>query len=84
MMRNFDLLTITTVTGEVAAVRKVGGRRGEGTHVDLKANDATYDVHLGPASFLSAKSLELRQATRLRPRAPRSRFAASPLSSRNP
>jgi hypothetical protein len=60
MARNFDPATVATVSGEVAAVHRFPGRRGEGLHVDLKTADgAVLDVHLGPSSFLAARSLEL-------------------------
>lgn len=65
MMRNFDPSTVTTVSGEVMAVRKIEGRRNAGTHVDLKAADATYDVHMGPAAFLTSKSLEPKKGDQL-------------------
>lgn len=57
--RVFDSATVTTVSGEVAAVRHVGGRRGAGVHVDLRTADGVLDVHLGPSSFLEKEHLAI-------------------------
>lgn len=65
-MRAWDPKTITTVAGEVTAVHDLQGRRGNtGIHVDLKAGEVTYDVHLGPAAFLSDQKLELKAGDRI-------------------
>ena len=31
------------------------GYRGKGLHVNLKTGEGTFDVHLGPASFVNKK-----------------------------
>lgn len=62
--RVFDPKTVVTVSGEATAVRTLGGRNA-GVHVDLKAADASYDVHVGPAAFLASKGLQLEKGDRL-------------------
>jgi hypothetical protein len=57
----YDPATVTTVAGEVTAVHEVQGKRGTGVHLTLKSADTSYDVHLGPASFLAGKSFEVKQ-----------------------
>jgi len=48
----------TTVKGTVEDVKTVTGRRGwSGTHLTLKTADKTFDVHLGPSSFLKEKGV---------------------------
>lgn len=54
--RMYDPATETTVKGTVAEVNNVTGRHGwNGTHLTLKANGKTIDVHLGPSAFLKEK-----------------------------
>jgi len=54
--RMYNPATETTVKGTVEAVKTVTGRHGwNGTHLTLKADDKSIDVHLGPASFLKEK-----------------------------
>lgn len=46
----------TTVKGVVMEVKTITGRRGwNGTHLTLKAEGKSVDVHLGPAAFLKEK-----------------------------
>ncbi|TAM80918.1 MAG: DNA-binding protein [Acidobacteria bacterium] len=46
----------TTVRGTVEEIKTVTGRHGwNGTHLTLKTESKTLDVHLGPASFLKEK-----------------------------
>jgi DNA/RNA endonuclease YhcR with UshA esterase domain len=48
--------TEATVRGTVEEVRQVAGRRGRaGTHLTLKTDEGTLDVHLGPSNFLKGK-----------------------------
>jgi DNA/RNA endonuclease YhcR with UshA esterase domain len=52
--------TEVTVKGTVGEVKEVTGRRGwAGTHLTLKTENETLDVHLGPASFLAEKKFKL-------------------------
>lgn len=54
--RMYDPATETTVKGTVAEVNTVTGRHGwNGTHLTLKTNGKSIDVHLGPSSFLKEK-----------------------------
>jgi hypothetical protein len=54
--RIYNPTTETTVTGTVEQVRTIsrGGGWG-GTHLDLKSDSGTFDVHVGPTSFLQSK-----------------------------
>jgi hypothetical protein len=60
----YDLATEATVTGTVEAVEQIaasGGGRGRhgmgGTHLTLKTESETLEVHLGPTSFLNEKKV---------------------------
>jgi len=54
--RMYNPASETTVRGTVEEVKTVAGRHGwNGTHLTLKTEDKTTDVHLGPASFLKEK-----------------------------
>lgn len=45
-----------TVKGTVEEIKTVTGRRGwNGTHLTLKTEDKTFEVHIGPSSFLKEK-----------------------------
>lgn len=57
----YDRATVQTVRGTVSVVDTLPSPRGlgGGLHVQLKAADKSYDVHLGPQSFLAGKSLNL-------------------------
>ena len=52
---NYDPATETTFKGTVEQVKEVdhSGYRGKGLHVTLKTAEGTFDVHLGPASFVT-------------------------------
>jgi DNA polymerase III alpha subunit len=52
----YDPATEVTIRGTVDEVRQVTGRQGwAGTHLTLKADQGTLDVHLGPSDFLESK-----------------------------
>ena len=62
----YDIATEATVTGTVEAVEQIappGGGRGRrglgGTHLTLKTDSETLEVHLGPTSFLSEKKVAI-------------------------
>jgi hypothetical protein len=61
----YDASTEATVSGTVESVEQIkpgtgGGRRGlGGTHLRLKTKTETLDVHLGPATFLTEKKVEI-------------------------
>jgi len=63
--RLYDPKTVTTVSGEVAAVQEVAGRRGGGIHLELKTADGTSHVHVGPAWFLQGEGLALAAGDRV-------------------
>lgn len=55
-VRNYNRATETTVKGTVEEVTETTGRRGlAGTHLMLKTDEGTYDVHVGPSSYVSAQ-----------------------------
>ena len=76
--RMFDPATVTTVSGEVGAVRTIEGRRGAGVHLDLKTAEGLLDVHLGPAAFLAAKGLTLQQGDTVEVKGSRLQLAGKP------
>jgi hypothetical protein len=60
--RLYDPKTLTTVSGEVAAVQ-TRGRRGVG--VELQTAEGTLSVHLGPSWFLEEQGLQIAAGDRL-------------------
>lgn len=52
--RMYDPATETTVKGTVEEVKQIPGQRGGpgGTHLMLKTDKETLEVHLGPTAFL--------------------------------
>ena len=58
--RMYNPANEATVKGTVEKVKTVTGRHGwNGTHLTLKAENKTFDVHLGPASFLKEQGFSL-------------------------
>jgi hypothetical protein len=52
--RMYDPSTETTVQGMVEKVTEIAGRRGwPGTHLALRTENGTYDVHVGPSDYVS-------------------------------
>lgn len=52
--RLYDPAKETTLTGKVTAVNTTTGRRGwNGVHLTVQASEGTYDVHVGPAAYLT-------------------------------
>lgn len=52
----YNPATETTVKGTVEEVRTIPARHGTGTHLYLKTESGTYDVHLGPTKFIAEKN----------------------------
>ena len=52
---NYEPSTEATFKGTVEQVKEVdhAGYRGKGLHVTLKTAEGTFDVHLGPASYVT-------------------------------
>jgi DNA/RNA endonuclease YhcR with UshA esterase domain len=64
--RTYNPSTETTVKGTVEQVKTVTGRHGwNGTHLTLKTEDKTFDVHLGPSSFLKEKDFNLEKGDQI-------------------
>ncbi len=54
----YDSATEVTVQGTVEAVNQLTGRRGAaGTHLELKTEKETLDVHAGPSWFLTKNGI---------------------------
>ncbi len=54
--RNYNPATETNVQGTVEEVIQTTGQQGwSGVHVSLKTSQGIYEVHVGPASYLSAQ-----------------------------
>jgi hypothetical protein len=54
----YNPATETTVKGTIEAVNQMTGRQGwGGTHLQLKAESETLDVHVGPSWFLSQNKI---------------------------
>jgi hypothetical protein len=55
-MRNYDPKTEVTVQGAIEDVQQQSGKTGwSGTHLMLKTDGATLDVHVGPSSYIAKK-----------------------------
>ncbi len=64
--RMYNPATEKTVKGSVEEIKTVTGRHGwNGTHLTLKAEDKTFDVHLGPASFLKEKGFSFEKGDQI-------------------
>jgi len=62
----YNPATEVTVQGTVQEVKQFTGPRGfTGTHVILKTDQATLDVHLGPSPFLAQHKFEVKQGDQL-------------------
>jgi len=54
--RNYNPKTEIRVTGTVEQVKQVVGRHGwNGTHLTLKTESGTLDVHVGPESYIASQ-----------------------------
>lgn len=54
--RNYDKASEITVKGTVEDVRHPTGQKGgSGTHLTLKTDQGTFDVHVGPSSYISSQ-----------------------------
>ena len=54
MMSRYDKSTEAKFSGTVEDVAQAQGRRGNmGSHLALKTDSGTHDVHLGPAAYIS-------------------------------
>ncbi|MDE3148025.1 MAG: DNA-binding protein [Acidobacteriota bacterium] len=52
--RLYNTATETTLQGTVSAVTNPVGRRGQsGTHLSLQSGGQTYDVHVGPSTYIA-------------------------------
>lgn len=54
--RNYDRATEITVKGTVEDVQQPADQKGRaGTHLMLKSDQGTFDVHVGPSSYVSSQ-----------------------------
>jgi DNA/RNA endonuclease YhcR with UshA esterase domain len=52
--RNYNPNTETTLKGTVQKVSETAGKRGfNGTHLEFKSGDTTYNVHVGPSAYIA-------------------------------
>lgn len=64
--RVYDPNTETTVKGTVEEVKTMQGLWDwGGTHLDLKSDSGTFDVHLGPSSFVESKGFTFAKGDRI-------------------
>jgi len=61
----YDTSTEVTISGTAQEVKDVPGRPA-GTHIVLKTDSETVEVHLGPSSFLADQKLELKAGDAVR------------------
>ena len=63
---NYNRSTEVTVTGTVEQVRQLARGSGwGGTHLILKTDNGTLDVHLGPSSFLAEQHFSFAKGDRI-------------------
>jgi hypothetical protein len=62
-MPMYDTAAETTIKGTITEVKTVTGAMSgmsmQGTHIVLKSDSETIEVHLGPSAFLKEKKVEL-------------------------
>jgi hypothetical protein len=62
-MPMYNTASETTIKGTITEVKTVTGAMGgmsmEGTHIVVKSDSETIEVHLGPSAFLKEKKVEL-------------------------
>lgn len=62
-MPMYNTAAETTIKGTITEVKTVTGAMGgmsmEGTHIVVKSDSETIEVHLGPSAFLKEKKVEL-------------------------
>lgn len=62
----YDTATVMTIKGTVEEVTQMTGRRGWGrTHLTLKADKGTLDVHVGPTSFIEKEGFSFAKGDEL-------------------
>lgn len=67
--RTYNLQTVETLAGEVTRVEQVSqglGGRFLGVHMDLKTDQETVHVHLGPAWFINDQGFKIEVADQLK------------------
>jgi hypothetical protein len=58
--RLYDPNTETTVKGTVEKVTEIGDQGWTGTHLSLRTNEQTYDVHVGPSAYVAKSGFAFR------------------------
>ncbi len=76
--RMYNPANETTVKGTVEEVKTFTGRRGwNGTHLTLKTEDKSIDVHLGPAAFLKEKGFSFAKGDQIEVTGAKTEFGGS-------
>lgn len=76
--RMYNPANETTVKGTIEEVKTVTGRNGwNGTHLTLKTETKTLDVHLGPATFLKEKGFSVAEGDQIEVTGATARFGGS-------
>jgi DNA/RNA endonuclease YhcR with UshA esterase domain len=58
----YDTSTVMTAKGTIQEVQQITGRGGwGGTHLTLKTEAGTFDVHVGPTSFLKQEGFSFQK-----------------------
>jgi hypothetical protein len=59
--RTYDPKSEVTVKGTVQDVQQQTGKNGwQGTHLTLNTDAGTFDVHVGPSSYIGSKAIFVR------------------------
>jgi len=76
--RMYNPATETTVKGTVEEVKTITGRHGwNGTHLTLKTEDKTIDVHLGPEAFLKKEGFNFAKGEQVEVTGSKTEYAGS-------
>lgn len=77
---NYDTATVQTVSGTVIRIDTIAGRGGAegGVHVQLRTDNDTLPVRLGPAWYVGEQSMKLAAGDRLTVRGSRVTYEGKP------
>ncbi|WP_136515496.1 DNA-binding protein [Geomonas edaphica] len=78
--RLYDPAKVETVTGEVVKVEVVSARKGpgNGVHLQLKTDQGTIPVHIGPAWFVERLDAKIEKGDRVEVKGARINFDGKP------
>jgi hypothetical protein len=78
--RHWDPGTVVTLTGSVTSITKITPYSGmsHGVHVELRTEEETISIHLGPAWYLENQDLTLKKGDKISVRGSRITYSGKP------